>query len=156
MSEVIESTRATWLVAVSLGVMGIIAQSAKADDLVIPLEVSQPNFVGLGVGGYPDYLGSDDTAVGVAPLARLSLGGDRFVRVIVNDIRVNLLDDPNWRLGPVGVWRFGRDDVDDKVVRKVHEIDQSFSLGLFGGYVWQDPTEVRRQAGVGGWALGDR
>jgi outer membrane protein len=74
---------------------------------------------------------------------------------MVNDIRVNLLDDPNWRLGPVGVWRFGRDDVDDRVVRKVHEIDQSFSLGLFGGYVWQDPDEVRRQAGVGGWALGD-
>jgi outer membrane protein len=155
MSDAIESRRARWLAAVSLGTLGIIAQGAKADDLVIPLEVAQPNFVGLGVGGYPDYLGSDDTAVGVAPFARLSLGGDRFVRLMVNDIRVNLLDDPNWRLGPAGVWRFGRDDVDDRVVRKVHEIDQSFSLGLFGGYVWQDPAEVRRQAGVGGWALGD-
>ena len=143
-----------WLVAAS-AVVSTGVQQAHADDLVIPIELPQPNFVGFGVGSYPDYLGSDDAAVGVAPIARLSLGGDRFVRLLVNDIRVNLLDDPNWRLGPAGVWRFGRDDVDDPVVRKVHEIDDSFSLGLFGGYVWRDAADVRKQAGVGGWALGD-
>jgi outer membrane protein len=153
--QAIDRRRAALLAVCALALGPIAAQRASADEFVIPLELPQPNFVGFGVGSYPDYLGSDDAAVGVAPLARLSLGGDRFVRVIVNDIRVNLLDDPNWRLGPAGVWRFGRDDVDDPVVRKVHEIDDSFSLGLFGGYVWRDPADVRRQAGVGGWALGD-
>ena len=138
-----------------LGTLGIVAEAAKADEFMIPLELPQPNFVGLGVGGYPDYLGSDDTAVGVAPIARLSLGGDRFVRLLANDIRVNLLDDPNWRLGPAGIWRMGRDDVDDDVVRKVHEIDDSVSLGLFGAYVWRDPQDIRRTAGVGAFALAD-
>lgn len=153
--QTIDRVRAVVPWVCALGLASVAAQRAAADDFMIPLELSQPNFAGLGIGVYPDYLGSDDGAVGVAPLARLSLGGERFVRVIVNEIRVNLLDDPNWRLGPVGLWRFGRDDVDDKVVRKVHEIDQSFSLGLFGGYVWRDATEARRQVGVGGWALGD-
>ncbi|MDV7401160.1 MipA/OmpV family protein, partial [Arthrospira platensis SPKY1] len=76
--------------------------------------------------------------------------------MLVNDLRVNLLDDPNWQFGPVGLWRFGRDDdVDDPVVSKMQEIDSSFSLGLFGAYVWRDAQDPRKQAGVGGWALGD-
>ena len=133
----------------------VAATQARADELLIPLDLPQPNFVGLGVGSYPDYFGSDDQAVGAAPIARLSLGGNRFARLLVNDLRVNLLDHPNWQLGPVAVWRFGRKDVDNPVVRKVHEIDKSLSLGLFGSYIWRDRNEVRRQAGLGGWALGD-
>lgn len=152
MSESVVSPRALGLAAAMLG---ILVQGVQADDLVIPLELSQPNFFGLGIGSYPDYLGSDENALGVAPIGRVSLGGNRFARLVVNDIRANLLDHPNWQLGPVGVWRFGREDVDDPVVRKLHEIDQSFSLGLFGAHVWRDPREARRQVGVGGWALGD-
>lgn len=152
MSESVVSPRALGLAAATLG---ILVQGVQADDLVIPLELSQPNFFGLGIGSYPDYLGSDENALGVAPIGRVSLGGNRFARLVVNDIRANLLDHPNWQLGPVGVWRFGREDVDDPVVRKLHEIDQSFSLGLFGAHVWRDPREARRQVGVGGWALGD-
>jgi len=143
------------LAAVALAALSIATQPANADEFLIPLELSQPNFFGLGVGAYPDYFGSDDAAVGVAPIGRLSLGGHRFVRLVVNDLRVNLLDHPNWQLGPVGVWRFGREDVDDRVVRKVHKIDQSLSLGLFTAHVWRDPQEARRQVGLGGWALGD-
>jgi outer membrane protein len=133
----------------------MITQGLQAEDLVIPLELPQPNFVGVGIGSYPDYFGSDEQAFGAAPIARISLGGNRFARLVVNDLRVNLLDHSNWQLGPAAVWRFGREDVNDPVVRKVHEIDKSLSLGVFGAYVWRDPVEVRRQAGVGGWALGD-
>lgn len=152
MSDSVNSRRA---LALAAALLGIFAQGVEADELLIPLELSQPNFFGLGIGGYPDYLGSDEYALGVAPIGRVSLGGNRFARLFVNDIRVNLLDHPNWQVGPVGLWRFGRDDVDDRVVRKVHEIDQSFSLGLFAAHVWRDPHELRRQVGVGGWALGD-
>jgi hypothetical protein len=155
MTREIKPGRSSLLAAVALAVVSIATQSASADEFLIPLELPQPNVFGLGIGGYHDYLGSDENALGVPPIGRVSLGGNRFARLVVNDIRVNLLAHANWQLGPAGVWRFGCEDVDDRVVRKLHEIDQSFSLGLFAAHVWRDPREARKQVGVGGWALGD-
>jgi outer membrane protein len=152
---VIESNMSRRIATVLLGALTVMLQSARANDLVIPVELPQPNFAGVGIGSYPDYLGSDEQAVGVAPIARISLGGNRFARLMVNDLRINLLDHSNWQFGPAAVYRFGREDVDDRVVSKVREIDDSLSLGAFGAYLWRDPAEFRRQAGVGGWALGD-
>lgn len=142
-------------VAVLLSIAVASIPLCRASDLAIPLELDLPNFVGLGVGAYPDYLGSDDEAVGVAPMLRIGLGGERFARILINELRINALDHPNWQLGPVALWRFGRQDVDDPVVRRVHEIDQSLSLGLFGAYRWRDPQDLRKQAGVSGWSLWD-
>lgn len=141
--------------AAVLAVAAMATRQGHAEDLVIPIELSQLNFFGIGVGAYPDYIGSNDYNVGVAPFGRLSLGGSRFVSLLGNEIRVNVLDHPNWQLGPVGLWRFGREDVDNTVVDNVHHIDDSISLGLFGGYVWRDPEEIRRMAGVSAWAVGD-
>lgn len=133
----------------------IAAPQGRAEDLAIPLELPRLNFFGGGVGAYPDYLGSSDYDVGAAPFGRFSLGGARFLRLLGNEIRVNLLDDRNWQLGPAALWRFSRKDVENPVVNKVHEIDDAVNLGLFGGYVWRDAQEIRRMAGLGGWALGD-
>ena len=141
--------------AAVLAVAVMATRPGHADELAIPLDLPGVNFIGLGVGAYPDYFGSDDYDVGAAPFGRLSLGGERFVRLMANEVRVNVLDDPNWQLGPMGLWRFGRDDVDNAVVDRVHEIDDSISLGVFGGYVWRDPQEIRKMAGVSAWALGD-
>lgn len=151
--QTINRGRALALVVCALA--SVAAQRATANDFAIPLEVPEQNFFGLGVGAYPDYLGSDDYAVGAAPIGRISIGGSRFVRVLVNEVRVNVLDDPNWQLGPSLFWRFAREDVDDRIVRQVHEIDDALSLGLFGGYVWRDPGDRRKQSGVSAWALGD-
>ena len=97
----------------------------------------------------PDHLGSSDYKVGAAPIGRFSLGGRRFTRLMSGEIRINLLDDPRWQLGPVGFWRFGRDDVENPTVDRVHDIDNSLSRGLFGGYVRRKPREIRKNAGVG-------
>jgi len=129
--------------------------TSRANDLAIPLQVPWPNFVGFGVGAFPDYFGSDDRDVGAAPFARIGLGGDRYVRIIVNEIKVNLIDHPNWRLGLDGLYRFGRKNVDDNVVNKVHSVDNSIDLGMFAGYQWVDPQEVRKQLGVQLWSLAD-
>jgi MipA family protein len=145
------SLRATAVLALA----AMAAPQGHAEDLAIPLELPQLNFAGLGVGAYPNYFGSSDYDLGAAPFARLSLGGARFVRLMANEMRVNVLDHPNWQLGPVGLWRFGREDVENPVVDKVHDIDDSISLGLFGGYLWRDPQDVRRMAGVSTWVLGD-
>jgi outer membrane protein len=138
-----------------LALAAMTAPQGHAEDFAIPLELPQLNFAGLGVGAYPNYFGSKDYDLGAAPFARVSMGGTRFVRLMANEVRVNVLDHPNWQLGPVGLWRLGREDVENPVVDKVHHIDSSVSLGLFGGYVWRDPKEIRRTAGVGTWALGD-
>lgn len=70
-------------------------------------------------------------------------------------MRLHVLDDPNWQLGPSLFWRFAREDVDDRVVRHMHEIDDVLSLGVLGGYVWRDPADRRKQSGGSAWALGD-
>ncbi len=129
--------------------------SVWSSDLMIPLELPEINMVGAGVGAYPDYLGSDEYSLGVAPLGSMSLGGGRFISILASDFRINLLNSPNWRLGPEFVWRFGREDVEDEIVNKVHEIDDSPELGVFGGYRWFDPKEMRKQAGVGVWGVYD-
>ena len=154
-TNALSSRTASRLAPFLVAILGTATPGAQAQDLMIPLELPQLNFVGLGVGAYPDYLGSSDSKLGVAPMGRVSLGGSRFVRLMANDLRVNVLDHPNWQAGPVGVWRLGREDVENRSVDRVHEIDDSISLGLFGAYVWRDPQEFRRIAGVGGWALGD-
>lgn len=150
-----ESMKTFLRTAAVLAVAALAARQGNAEDFALPLDLPQFNFIGLGAGAYPDYLGSSDYTAGVAPLGRLSLGGSRFVRLMVNEMRVNVLDHPNWQLGPMGLWRFGRKDVDNGVVDRVHHIDDSISLGLFGTYLWRDPQEVRKIAGVGAWALGD-
>jgi outer membrane protein len=148
------TNRKSLLAAILAAALGTIVSAVQAGDLVIPVELPEPNFLGLGVGAYPDYFGSSDYKVGAAPIGRLSLGGSRFVRLMANEVHLNLLDHPNWQLGPVGLWRFGREDVENPVVDRVHHIDDSIDLGLFGGYKWQDAQEFRRMAGVSAWPLG--
>ena len=48
----IASTRALLLAAVLLCTLGMVARSARAEGLLIPLELPQPNFIGLGVGAW--------------------------------------------------------------------------------------------------------
>jgi outer membrane scaffolding protein for murein synthesis (MipA/OmpV family) len=50
--------------------------------------------------------------------------------------------------------RFGRSDVHDNAVERVHEIDPSIDLGAFVGYTWvgDDP---RKFVGTTAWALAD-
>lgn len=131
------------------------AVGLAGDQLVIPLEFDLHNFAGVGVGAYPSYMGADEQSVGVAPLMQLGLGGERYVRLLVNRLQFNLLDEPNWRLGPVAQLRFGRGQVDDPVVRRLRSIDSSLGLGLFGSYQWRAAGDPRQQAGLGGWSLWD-
>ena len=123
---------------------------AGANDVVIPIELPEPQFVGLGLGVFPDYAGSDEKTSAVGPLVRLPLGGNRFAQLLATEFRVSLLDDPNWRFGVAGTVRFGRDpdDIDDPVVSLIHEVDSSVDIGVYGAYIWKDPEDFRKQFGV--------
>jgi outer membrane protein len=129
--------------------------AAMASDMFIEMPTGTPNFLGLGVGGYPDYFGSDDYSVGVAPVARIGLGGERYAQLFVTDLKVNLVNHRNWRLGPELLYRLGRKNVDDPIVDKMDDIDGSLDIGLFGGYTWIDPQASRKRAGFDVWGLWD-
>jgi MipA family protein len=82
---------------------------AWAQDSVLPLAMPEGNLVAVGVGAYPDYVGSDDYSIGAAiPLGRYQYWGRRDLTLIRNTLSMNLLDAPGWRLGPSGMLRFGR------------------------------------------------
>lgn len=110
-----------------------------------------PNFVGIGVGAAPSYSGSSDTTWGVAPGARVSLGGERFLSLAGPAAEINLLNSPNFQAGPVAIYRFGRSDVDDRAVRALGDRNAALELGGRVGVSWintQGPVPFRLRAGV--------
>lgn len=120
------------------------AGSAHGDTQLLGLAPSYiPNYFALGLGSYPDYIGSDDNVLGVAPVGRYTWGEQRYVSLEINYVSVNLVEDRNWRFGPAGMWRFGRDDVEDEVVSALPDIEDSLELGIFGAYeaVGSDPRD---------------
>jgi outer membrane protein len=102
------------------------------------------NFVGGGIGIVPDYVGSDDYTVGAAPVARIQIGkGERFAKLTITELTVNVLDNEQWSLGPLLNYRLGRDDVDDDAVDRMNEIDDAVELGVFGGWTWISKNDPR-------------
>jgi len=95
------------------------------------------NFVAAAVGIVPDYLGSDDYVIGAAPAAIISFGEtDRYLRLVVTDLNLNVIDSKNWSFGPALNYRFGRGNVDDNVIDDMKDIDGTIELGAFGGWAW--------------------
>jgi MltA-interacting protein MipA len=123
-----------------------------AQDSILAEVLPEGNFIAVGVGPYPDYIGSDDYTIGAAPLIRYQYWGKRELSLIGNTLSVNLLDAGGWRLGPSGILRFGRSGVEDKVVDRVHEVDPSLDLGGFVGYTWvgDDPRNGQPRRVDGG------
>jgi outer membrane protein len=64
-------------------------------------------------------------------------------------LRVNLLNDGVFELGPSAYYRFGRDDdVEDRFVKKIHEVDGAFELGAFAGFILRNPENPRMAIGA--------
>ncbi len=114
------------------------------------------NFVAAAVGIVPDYLGSDDYTIGAAPAAVIKFGdSDRYIRLLVTDINVNLIDSPNWSFGPALNYRLGRSDVDDSAVDNMRDIDGTFEVGAFGGWTWVGNDDPRHRFSIGSEFLYD-
>jgi len=114
------------------------------------------NFVAAAVGVVPDYLGSDDYTIGAAPAALIKLGdSERYVRLVVTDLNVNVLDSSTWSFGPALNYRLGRSDVDDNAVDKMNDINGTVGVGAFGGWTWVGSDDPRHRFSVGTEALFD-
>ena len=89
--------------------------------------------VGLGVGMVPDYEGSSDTQGIPMFMFNHKYDSGRFVNLMGFNLRVNLLADQDYSLGPVLNYRQGRDDVDNNRVDAMRDIDDATEAGVFGG-----------------------
>ncbi len=106
-----------------------------------------PNVVGIAGGVAFDYWGSDDTTGVAAPFFRWTFEGqERYVQLLATELTFNVLDNEEFQFGPVLNYRFGRDDdVDDKVVKRMDEIDDTIELGLMAAYVWRNKANPRHR-----------
>jgi outer membrane protein len=138
-------------------VVGISGRPALAQSSDFAIEVpGVDNFVAAAIGWVPDYLGSDDYMIGGAPAGIIKFGDtERYVRLVVTDINVNLIDSKSWSFGPAINWRFGRSNVDDNVVDRMKDIDGTVEMGAFGGWRWIDEGDPRQRFSVGTEALFD-
>lgn len=126
------------------------AQSASAQQAggFVPEIPHIDNYVAGAVGVLPDYVGSDDYTWGVAPAAFFSLGdSERYVKLLINELSVNILDNESWSFGPKARYRFGRDDnsIDDDVVSRMKDIDDTIEAGVFVGWKWVGDDDPRHR-----------
>ncbi len=104
------------------------------------------NYVAGAVGVVPDYMGSDDYTVGAAPAGMMKFGSsERYARLLVTELSVNVLNSRNWHLGPVLNYRLARDDVDDDAVDRMRDIDGTVEAGVFGGWRWIGDEDPRHR-----------
>ena len=123
-----------------------IAQNVQAIDSPFVID-NVPNVIGVGGGMFPDYIGSDDYTAGAAPFFRWTFAGqERYLQFLVTELSLNLVNHPNFAFGPVLNYRFGRDDsIDDKVVKKMEEIDGTVEVGAFASYIWREQKNPRHR-----------
>lgn len=143
-----ESTMAVLLAASAA--LAPCSQANAADMLDLDLE-NVPTVLGVAVGTFPDYRGSDDYTFGVAPMFRYTFNGqERYIQLLANELTINILDNDMVRFGPLANYHFGRtDDVDDPYVSKMKEIDDTVELGAFADIIWTLSKDRRHRFIVG-------
>lgn len=97
--------------------------------------------VGGGLAVAPDYEGSDDYKLVPIPTAIAKKGNYR-VRLFGLYVESNVLDHPNWRLGPSANYRSGYNNVENNDVQHLKNRGGSFELGVKGGYQYHIGTST--------------
>jgi len=116
-------------------VLGFFVDRASAQELFAPSTEGPNKLFGIVVAAVPDYEGSDDYQAVAAPLIKYKFeGSNQYIQVTANRLYFNVLKHENWEFGPMGIYRLGRDDVEDGVVDLMKDVDDSFELGVFIGY----------------------
>lgn len=122
----------------SLSVSGIIfASHANADSnsyMPVNKHSKVNGFIVVGAGMAPEYDGSEDYSAIPFIFGRANYEY-RYFQLTGTGAKINLINHPNWQAGPVLNFRFGRDDdVDNDIIARMAEIDDSFEAGGFIGY----------------------
>lgn len=141
--------RRIWRNMLPVFLIALYAGGASAQELFAPRAIGIDRLVGLVALGAPDYEGSDDYTFAGAPLIQYKFTPtSRYFQLVGNKAYVNLLNNENWELGPLGIYRLGRDDVDDDIVKLMRDVDDSFELGLFVGYAKKFDNNPRHRMNI--------
>jgi len=90
------------------------------------------NAFGIAVGFVPDYSGSDETIVGIAPTGIFHWGEtDRYIKLVATELTVNAIDSKKWNFGPLVNYRFGRSNVEDSTVKLMDDVEDTVEAGVF-------------------------
>ena len=125
-----------WLktVAWSAVLMGLFVGNARGSEIIASADVvDAPTVVGLGVAMIPDYVGSDDYKAAPLPFLKYTFNhSQRYIKLSGPELSINLLNHPNFYLGPVVRFYGSRDDdIEDDVVKKMRKIDAGLAAGAF-------------------------
>jgi MipA family protein len=146
---------ALWVI-VTLSTASVNSAFAQSAGL-IPVDLEVPHVAGAAIGFLPDYEGSDDYTFGIAPVFRYTFQRqERYIQLLANEFTANLLNHPNFRLGPILTYHFGRNNqIDDSRVKRMKEIDGTVEGGIFADYVFRLSQNPRHRFLVGGQAQYD-
>ena len=89
---------------------------------------------GLGAGFAPDYEGSDEYEGVPMLMLKGNYDSGRSFALVGTNLKVNLVASKTFSLGPVLNYRAGRDDVENKQVDKMEDIDDAVEAGIFTAY----------------------
>jgi outer membrane protein len=88
---------------------------------------------GLGAGIIPDYEGSEDYKGTPLFMFSQNYENGRFVKLMGTNLKVNLIPDKQYSLGPVLNYRMSRDKVDNDQVQAMNKVDAAIEIGGFAG-----------------------
>ena len=117
-------------------VLALLLVNVAYAEIVIPVDSLNVNLVGLAIGAVPDYYGSSHEQLDGGPYGRYQFeDSQRYVLLLGPQLSANLLNDPNWRAGPLIRYRSARDSgVNDKTVSQMDKVDSAIEGGVFLQY----------------------
>ena len=148
--------RTAGTLALSAALVALSAATAQAADAVVfeptpePVTVVPQRSILLGIGAAvaPVYEGADDYRVAPFPIFSYDSGVDgprRFEFRALDDIRFHALRLGGFSAGPLGGYRFGRDEDDADLLEGIGDIDGGVVGGAFVAY----DVEVAPNAFIG-------
>ena len=144
--EMIRKIIIAMIVAAAFGAIQTGAAAQQAGGFVVEVPEVR-NFAGGALAIVPDYLGSDDYTVGIAPVLKIHFGRNEryFLRLLATELSLNVANSKSWSFGPMLNYRIGRDDVDDAVVDLMRDIDGAVEAGAFVGWSWVGGGDPRQR-----------
>jgi outer membrane protein len=125
-----------WLktIAWSAVLMALFIGNAMASEIIVSADVADaPTVIGIGIAIIPDYVGSDDYKAAPLPFLKYTFNNSqRYIKLAGPELSINLLNHPNFHLGPLVRYYGSRDDdIEDDVVKKMRKIDSGLAAGAF-------------------------
>ncbi|AGW95450.1 MULTISPECIES: MipA/OmpV family protein [Cupriavidus] len=118
--------------AIAGTILALAAHGSQA--LPVDLPGAIPNFFGIGIGSTTQYAGGNERMIGAVPGLRYTTDGGKLLEWYGPYAQFNFGSLTGWQYGPAVALRLGRNNVDDPVVAKIHEIDTTVEAGGYFGY----------------------